>query len=129
MSSNTTGSRGYAETLSTKRTDNNANLPFLTNVTSGCYVADVNLRQCILFHFRQKKPNSVAELMSIINGKATSSSFSGIVSGSPSSDFVPVKEDLDLLLDTHLSSNTENADDATVIKQAILLLYGVMDGV
>lgn len=119
-SSATTGNGGSAETSPTKLTENNAIVPFLTHVKSGCYHTDVIPYQYTPPQLVQKKnPNAVEKLKIFINGDAFSSSFLilGMVWATLISVFVLLKEHLEPLLDTDLSPVAERANDAPVMKQ------------
>lgn len=119
-SSNTTSNGTSVRTSPTKCTHNNFVLPYLTHFTSACYVADVSPHQCIRLHLvRNESTIAVAKRKSLVNGDVLSSSFqiSGMGSTSLTSVLVQLKEDLKLLLDTHVSSVAESINDATVMKR------------
>lgn len=123
-------SESSGEASPTKHADNNGMLPFVTHVTSSCSVADLDPSHCVPRHLpRKEDPNTMAKLQKLINCKAIFSSFliSELVSASPTSVFLPRKEDLGLFLNSYLSSAAESSYDSAVLQRRVLLSYNVVD--
>lgn len=124
--SNTTDNGSFAETSPTRRTNNNDFLSFRAYVTLACGVADVDQCHWILLHLvRMKNRNTVAKLENRVNGVTifSSSLVSVLASASPTSVTVQLKVDIKLLLDTHLLSVPESADDTAVMNWKCFLWY------
>lgn len=106
-------------------------LPFLSSVTAGCYVIDVDPDACIpLCLVRAQISNAVATLKSQINGDSISPDYllTGMVSASPTCVVVPLEGELHYLLDDFLHAACESEEDVSVRKGRFPTWYGVIDG-
>lgn len=79
---------------------------------------------------QKSKSNEVIRVRNLINGDAISSYFliSEMASASSTCVLVPLIEDFKRLLDIHLSSVAESADDAAIMKKKVLLWYSAVGG-
>ena len=119
----------------TERFDDNGKpqdfLPFLSPVTKGCYVHDVDPKSCIPLHLvRDDSRNAIERLKEILNGtsKCHHLLLSGMFSGTPTSIVVPLEGDLVTFLDEYLSDRFENPEDASAMKAKYPQWFGVVDG-
>lgn len=131
ISSHKPGSGSFAKASSIKNTNSNDMLLYRTHVTSSCFVANVKSSHCIALHFVWKKnQNAVPKLNNLMNGDAISSSFliSWMLSASSTFALIPQGEDLELLMDAHLSSIAKNADSAAIMKIIVSMWYSVVVG-
>lgn len=105
-------------------------VPFLSHITDGCNVMDLNPSSCIpLYLTRDHSPNAVMRLVAIITGDAHEAvGLSGMVSGTPTSVVVPLVGELEFIIEEYLSKKHKDpVDRAFVIKQHETW-YGIIDG-
>ena len=108
-------------------------VPFLSHLTQGCSVDDVNPSSCVpLFLSRGYSENAVQRLKMILNGDAKHSSsgigLTGMISGPPSSVAVPLVADLQYLVHNHLKKKYDNNEDIEEAKKEHNIWYGIIDG-
>lgn len=108
-------------------------LEYLSHVTEGSSIISVEPRACIpLFLGREKSENAIERLKGILNGDLVESHkdvrLTGIVSGTPTSVVVPLINSLYYIVDEHLESIYDCAEDVNRHKQEFSIWYGVIDG-
>ncbi len=108
-------------------------VPFLSYITDGATIEDVDPASCIaLFLSRKRSDNAVMRLKSILDGKGAKRCadirLSGMTSGAPTSIIVPLLGDLEYLVDEHLETHTHDRHGKRLLKSDHQIWFGVVDG-
>lgn len=108
-------------------------LPYLSHITDGCSVLDVDPSACIpLFLARKRSDNAVKRLASILNGDTNDNQcvfgLTGMVAGTPTSVVVPLVSDLSYIVEEYLAKHHEDAEDVQLLKAKQEGWYGIIDG-
>lgn len=108
-------------------------VPFLSHITEGCTILDINPSCCIpMFLSRGKSENAVKRLAALLNGDGNENQkkygLTGMVSGTPTSVVVPLVGNLSFVLDNYLSDKYDDDEDITFHRNTHSEWYGIIDG-
>ena len=108
-------------------------LPFLSYITDGCTVREVDPSACIpLYILRSRFDSAVRKLKALLTGEHAdhfgNSNLSGMVSGSPTSVVVPLLGGLEQIIEDYLARHYINEEDRIQVKASHEVCYLVIDG-